>query len=333
LKLSDGSGFARPGYKLVGRNDNEEAADDGFVKFLLGGTYGVSKEPNSLYAVWTRAVTVDFTKKAEVEGSDTPEVKPDVEFTLYSDAACRNVIGTAKSDSNGKVTFTIEAEELAGANRTGTFYLKETSVFDDYIQNTEVYKVTASIPNIDDPSADDFTITINEGTSKYLSGADKQYVILNKLNSLNVTFIKIDGETKEKLGKAKFELSKVNGTDTPEKVGDIEITEELKNTGVTMELGTGNYVLKEVEAPDGYVIMSNVVEFTVNPATGNVVLSDDYDNATVKDNTTIEVSNTAGNPLPNAGGIGTTIFYILGSILVIGCGIVLVSRKRIGSNK
>ena len=41
--------------------------------------------------------------------------------------------------------------------------------------------------------------------------------------------------------------------------------------------------------------------------------------------------NTAGVELPATGGIGTTIFYILGSILVIGAGVILVARRRMGS--
>ena len=40
------------------------------------------------------------------------------------------------------------------------------------------------------------------------------------------------------------------------------------------------------------------------------------------------VGNEQGVELPMTGGIGTTIFYILGSILVIGGGIYFISRRR-----
>ena len=46
-----------------------------------------------------------------------------------------------------------------------------------------------------------------------------------------------------------------------------------------------------------------------------------------------KVVNKQGVELPGTGGIGTTIFYILGSLLVVGCGIVLISRKRMENNK
>ena len=48
---------------------------------------------------------------------------------------------------------------------------------------------------------------------------------------------------------------------------------------------------------------------------------------------TITITNPPGTPLPHTGGIGTTIFYILGSILAVGCGIVLVSRRRMRSEE
>lgn len=44
-----------------------------------------------------------------------------------------------------------------------------------------------------------------------------------------------------------------------------------------------------------------------------------------------QIKNVQGAELPATGGIGTTIFYILGSILVIGAGVILVARRRMGS--
>ncbi|MDD6614558.1 MAG: LPXTG cell wall anchor domain-containing protein, partial [Lachnospiraceae bacterium] len=41
----------------------------------------------------------------------------------------------------------------------------------------------------------------------------------------------------------------------------------------------------------------------------------------------VEVVNKKGSVLPSAGGIVTTIFYIIGAILVIGAGVVLVTRR------
>ena len=42
----------------------------------------------------------------------------------------------------------------------------------------------------------------------------------------------------------------------------------------------------------------------------------------------ITVENEAGVELPSTGGMGTTIFYALGAVLVIGAGVVLATRRR-----
>ena len=44
-----------------------------------------------------------------------------------------------------------------------------------------------------------------------------------------------------------------------------------------------------------------------------------------------DIINTKGVELPSTGGIGTTIFYIIGAILVLGAGVLLVTRRRMSS--
>ena len=40
------------------------------------------------------------------------------------------------------------------------------------------------------------------------------------------------------------------------------------------------------------------------------------------------VVNNKGSELPSTGGIGTTMFYVIGAVLVIGAGVILISRRR-----
>ena len=42
----------------------------------------------------------------------------------------------------------------------------------------------------------------------------------------------------------------------------------------------------------------------------------------------VEVENKTGSLLPSTGGMGTTLFYIFGAILVVGSGVVLITKKR-----
>ena len=84
-------------------------------------------------------------------------------------------------------------------------------------------------------------------------------------------------------------------------------------------LAPGTYYLEETTVPDGYNKLA---------AREPVVVTKDA-TAAVE----ISVENNAGSVLPSTGGIGTTIFYIIGAILVIGAGVVLVTRRRMSANK
>ena len=42
----------------------------------------------------------------------------------------------------------------------------------------------------------------------------------------------------------------------------------------------------------------------------------------------VQVENKSGVNLPSTGGIGTTIFYMVGGVLVVGAAILLIAKKR-----
>lgn len=108
-------------------------------------------------------------------------------------------------------------------------------------------------------------------------------------------------------------------------------------------LNAGTYTLSETKTPSGYNTMSDIT-FTISATqsgSSNVEGSSitwSSDNATIVldgtngvFDTTIE--NLPGTVLPSTGGMGTTLFYVLGSILVLGAGVLLVSKKRMSSGK
>ena len=45
------------------------------------------------------------------------------------------------------------------------------------------------------------------------------------------------------------------------------------------------------------------------------------------------ITNYTGSQLPETGGIGTTIFYILGGILVVGAAVLLITKRRMGASE
>ncbi|HBK26004.1 MAG TPA: hypothetical protein DDY90_04600, partial [Clostridiales bacterium] len=87
-------------------------------------------------------------------------------------------------------------------------------------------------------------------------------------------------------------------------------------------LDADTYYLREVKAPDGYNRLADDVEVKIVRTT-----SEDGKTLTLAP-VTAKVNNNSGTELPSTGGTGTTIFHVLGSILVIGAGVLLVTRKR-----
>jgi fimbrial isopeptide formation D2 family protein/LPXTG-motif cell wall-anchored protein len=101
-------------------------------------------------------------------------------------------------------------------------------------------------------------------------------------------------------------------------------------------LKPGTYTLTEIAAPDGFNLITTPVTIKIdwNAEEGFKKAADDTSAVTYNANNDvfeITIVNESGAVLPSTGGIGTTIFYIVGAILVIGAGVVLVTRRRMNA--
>ena len=110
-----------------------------------------------------------------------------------------------------------------------------------------------------------------------------------------------------------------------ETIGDREVTytaQTLKKYSVRVQGGTSD-VTSEYEPKKGEDNTTGSMDFTniSNHITGDTDYSATADQSTF-------LKNTQGTELPSTGGIGTTIFYVVGAILVIGAGVVLITRRR-----
>lgn len=101
-------------------------------------------------------------------------------------------------------------------------------------------------------------------------------------------------------------------------------------TAIVNGLGDGKYYLDEIDAPDGYNPLTARQEFEIDGANLDATLSTTGDSWTSGG---VQVINNAGTELPTTGGIGTTIFYIVGAILVLCAIVFLITRKRMGDSK
>ena len=89
----------------------------------------------------------------------------------------------------------------------------------------------------------------------------------------------------------------------------------------------GDYYLVETGTSTGYNLLDGPVTVTITDTSADGTISHTVTPVNALDQ--VEVENHQGTVLPSTGGIGTTIFYILGSLLVIGAGVVLVTRRRL----
>lgn len=156
-----------------------------------------------------------------------------------------------------------------------------------------------------------------------------------------------DGETEIGLGDAEFRLYKeVGGTKYYAKavINKIAGWSENVNEAYTfvsaadgtieiVGLDEGTYYLEETEAPAGYnklaapvkVVITKEINNETNEGTATITYS--Y-NGGAASTGTVKVLNNMGQELPSTGGIGTTIFYIVGAVLVAAAGILLITKKR-----
>ncbi len=122
-------------------------------------------------------------------------------------------------------------------------------------------------------------------------------------------------------------------TDVPTAAEGEEITWP-ENTVLTTDdqgkidiagLDADTYYLCETKAPDGYNKLTADVEVKITPTASE-------DSKTLAlDPVTAKVNNQSGKELPSTGGMGTTIFYVVGSILLVSAAVLLITKKRMST--
>lgn len=154
---------------------------------------------------------------------------------------------------------------------------------------------------------------------------------------------------KKGLANAEFTLStNVNGT-SPINLVDITPTTSTTDKTYRVETGTastgttttttvitpksgkftikglaaGTYYLTETKQPDGYNKLKDPVKIEIKKD-GTITVGTE----TITSENPVKVENKTGSMLPSTGGMGTTLFYIFGAILVVGSGVVLITKKR-----
>lgn len=230
----------------------------------------------------------------------------------------------------------------------------------EYTCNTETTGFEIIIPvmdlqsNVGETITVTYTAKVNENAVAKISKNEAKLTYSNnpinstETNTINqeqkvynakINIVKYDSspdqspESTKKLGGAKFILKnsdnkyyKYNTTkDVIEWVdkADADVFETTIDGKASINgLKDGNYILYEIEAPKGYNPLKDPVTIPINGKDSSGIIQ--ANNLTVG----VDIGNSKGALLPSTGGIGTTIFYVLGGVLVLGAAVVLVVRRR-----
>ncbi|CAM4158756.1 adhesive domain-containing protein [Lederbergia lenta] len=218
--------------------------------------------------------------------------------------------------ANGELDQTDNLVKFTLNQKNGSFaYLKDqtyTLVIDSKIKSTatdeelEPFIQSDGIPNKGLLSIDDKPTESNEVKVKPPVLGD-------------VKIIKVDEDTGEVLQGAEFELRKCSAADSV-----AEECQVVKSgiTGATGELAfneleKGHYKLIETKAPDGYRLLTNPKDIEITDSNRVIELK-------------IE-NKKSGWELPNTGGIGAFIFYLVGGLLMAGSLLYLLKRKKVNN--
>jgi fimbrial isopeptide formation D2 family protein/LPXTG-motif cell wall-anchored protein len=213
-----------------------------------------------------------------------------------------------------------------------------------------------------DSTTKDYYQTVNKAmttvapTSATESDYDKEYIKYNKVDgeyvvALDGAFYKIkdgdysteleDGKTYEQGFIVYHQKGDSTTTITKQEAETVSYKATVGSNGAltVSGLGEGEYDIYEVTAPTGYNPLTEPIHIKVTfeePGDGRIsegctwkyVVDGSGKEANQKGLLELIVENSMGSSLPSTGGIGTTVFYVFGSALLIGAAVLLITKRR-----
>lgn len=292
----------------------------------------VDGQPKGYVLHDTMSAGLTFNGTVEVKIGDRP-LTAGTDYTLVT------------KDLNDGCTFEVRFidDKDENGNATGSHALKPNDVV------TVTYSATvnenAVIGGEGNPNTTKLNYTEGSTTTKE-TPESKTYTYVWKFDVLKYT---MKDSTETPLAGAKFVLYKtVDGKNYYVKVTDGKVTgwTETKAEGTVFEtpdddgsftisgLDADTYYLEEVEAPAGYNKLAAPVKVTIT-ATINTATNVGTATVTYGENSTgtVKIENKTGVELPSTGGVGTTIFYVIGGLLMAVAVVLLVTKKKMSATK
>lgn len=237
---------------------------------------------------------------------------------------------------------TTDYEVVENAEDKCTFDIKFKEEFLKTINDTTKIEVTYSATLNGDAEIHD-----NNDNTTHLTYGEKNNTTTSTTHTITygINVLKYTGDTTNTLANAKFSLydAETNGniyklvqkTDTTNYrlaiTGEDGITEiTTNNTGKfsIQGLKPGTYWLEETAAPKGYNKLAKRIKVVINDD-GTLIVDGKDKNDKGIPISQVDVENKSGTVLPSTGGAGTTMIYLIGGALVLGSGVVLVTKRRV----
>jgi Cna protein B-type domain protein len=140
-------------------------------------------------------------------------------------------------------------------------------------------------------------------------------------------------ETESKYVSTSVKYAKVTNTAEQTKMQKVTASGTTDANGlITFEgLGAGTYYITELKTKSGYNLLTAPITVTITAAPSATGCSWTVStNATFEDDMVkLTVENNKGSVLPITGGIGTTIFYVIGGLLVCGAVVMAITKKKL----
>ena len=296
--------------KNWGDDNTAEIGDT--VKFKTTITAKKGAESYVLHDVMSDGLTLNGDSiKVQVNGTDLNSQYYDIKTESLADG-CDFEITFAQSYLD---TITADTDIVV----TYSAVVNENAVVHDGA-NTNKTKLTFGEDNRDETTWDEtktYTFKVDvvktDSVNKVLDGA--QFKLYDaKTGGNEIALIKVSD------GVYRLAKDGENGEEyITTKDGQLEIKGFDANT---------NYYLEETKAPDGYNKLAERVEIAVKAAN----LEATVDNGTYEEGG-IQVINKTGSLIPSTGGMGTTILYMAGGVLVIAAGALLIFRRRMHTDR
>lgn len=267
---------------------------------------------------------------------DTTSIKvyTDANLTTDTELAAGNYTVTTTGLTDG-CTFEVSFDQtyLNGLTADATVYVSYSATVNSNAviggagnPNTSKLSYGDSSNTQTTPPSETKTYTWSFDVLKYGNGdkskglKDAEFVLLNNDKTKVATIV--DGKL---TGWADVPVAGTDGTITWP--ANTVLTTNAQGKIDIAGLDADTYYLREIAAPAGYNKLAADVEVKIEPNTSN-----DGKTLTLT-SVTAEIENKSGTELPSTGGMGTTIFYVIGSILLIGAAVLLITRKRMSAEK